>query len=62
MDQNKINKYKKIYRTEVLPKKSVTINTVHASKATEKLFYVFSDLRKGANQVVLGCDVHEKKR
>lgn len=51
-----MDKYKRIYETRVLPKKSVTINAEDAYNAHLRVFEDFAPLRKKANEVVFGGD------
>lgn len=54
MRKTNIEKYKKIYKTKVLPKKSVTKATPETFNETLELYKEYSTLRKRANVVVLG--------
>lgn len=56
MDRAKMDKYRKIYREKVLPKKTVTRNTTEIFNADLQLIQDFSIYRERANRVVIGGD------
>lgn len=54
MDKAKIEKYKNVYRNEVLPKKSVLKNTEESFMHSLAIHDEMELYRKSANEVVLG--------
>lgn len=62
MDRNMMNRYKTIYKTQVLPTKTMSKNTQKTYDETVKLFDEFSPYIKRANEVVLGCGSNDKEK
>jgi hypothetical protein len=56
MNNVKANKYKKVYREQVLPKKTAVKPTVETCKNTIQIYEEFVEYRKRANYVVFGGD------
>lgn len=61
MDKAIVNRLKKIYQQQVLPKKSVTKGTPESSQSTIEVYNNYSVLRKRANEFVLKGGIYGEK-